>query len=264
MSKYTRKQFVIAVIFILILVMIAGGVWLLVRPPKATCFDGIQNQEEDDIDCGGPCNACDKPIKLKILYQDFIPTTDGSFDFVAKVKNPNSEWGIEFLRYRFYMFNQNDEQVGFKEGNTYILPQEEKYFVEQRIEFPKLGRIELRIDNINWKKLKDFNELDLKIKNSGVKLLENNYTQAFGVVENKSNFNLDRIEVIGLILDNDKIIAAGKTDMRTVLIGEERYFEITWPYEVSANSFELKAYTNIFLDDNFMKEHGIEESLREY
>jgi len=264
MNKYTKKQFIIASIFILIIIIVAGAIWFLVKPPKATCFDGIQNQGEDDIDCGGPCDACSKPIKLKILYQDFISTTEGSFDFVAKVKNSNLDWGIELLRYRFYMFNQNDEQIGFKEGKTYMLPQEEKYFIEQRIEFPKLGRIELRIDNINWKKLKDFDELDLKIENSGVRLLENNYTQAFGIVENKSNFNLDRIEVFGLIFDNDNVIAAGKTDMRTILIGEKRYFEITWPYEVSADSFELKAYTNIFLDNNFMREHGTEESLREY
>ena len=29
-----------------------------VLAPKATCFDGIQNQGETAIDCGGPCQAC--------------------------------------------------------------------------------------------------------------------------------------------------------------------------------------------------------------
>src|SRR5690606_32730012 len=37
-----------------------------VTPPKnplqqATCFDGIQNQGETGIDCGGPCQACRQP-----------------------------------------------------------------------------------------------------------------------------------------------------------------------------------------------------------
>ena len=28
------------------------------NPPQATCFDGIQNQGETGVDCGGPCAAC--------------------------------------------------------------------------------------------------------------------------------------------------------------------------------------------------------------
>jgi hypothetical protein len=30
------------------------------NPPKPTCTDGIQNQNEDLVDCGGPCPSCDK------------------------------------------------------------------------------------------------------------------------------------------------------------------------------------------------------------
>ena len=30
-------------------------------PPSGTCFDGIQNQGETGIDCGGPCPACPTP-----------------------------------------------------------------------------------------------------------------------------------------------------------------------------------------------------------
>ena len=29
------------------------------RDCKPTCFDGIQNQGEEGVDCGGPCNSCD-------------------------------------------------------------------------------------------------------------------------------------------------------------------------------------------------------------
>ena len=29
---------------------------------EATCFDGIQNQGEEGVDCGGPCPACGKYI----------------------------------------------------------------------------------------------------------------------------------------------------------------------------------------------------------
>jgi len=35
----------------------------LVVTPKATCFDGIQNQGEAGVDCGGPCQACSDIIE---------------------------------------------------------------------------------------------------------------------------------------------------------------------------------------------------------
>lgn len=36
----------------------------------ATCSDGIQNQNETDIDCGGPCNTCPISYPKKGFYGD--------------------------------------------------------------------------------------------------------------------------------------------------------------------------------------------------
>ena len=33
-----------------------GKVWLIII--AATCTDGLQNQGETGVDCGGPCDAC--------------------------------------------------------------------------------------------------------------------------------------------------------------------------------------------------------------
>ena len=32
---------------------------------KATCKDGIKNQNEEEIDCGGPCPACGKQSQTR-------------------------------------------------------------------------------------------------------------------------------------------------------------------------------------------------------
>ena len=263
MNKYLKKQFTIAFFFLIVVVIIVGGIWLLVKPPRATCFDEKQNQGEEDIDCGGPCGFCDKPMDLIILSQEFIPTVEGSFDFVAEIKNPNPDWGVEYIKYRFYAYDKNDEQIGFKQGETWFLPQETKYIIEQNIDFD-LDRIDFQIRNLVWQKLEDFRELEIRINNSGTRLLENNHTQVFGNVENKSNYDLNTIEVVGVLLDGRDIVAAGKTDMNTVLMGETRYFELNWPFEISADDLELKPYTNIYLNDNFLKAHGTLERFQEY
>jgi len=35
-----------------------GHLMLVVKEPEANCSDGIQNQGEEGIDCGGPCKPC--------------------------------------------------------------------------------------------------------------------------------------------------------------------------------------------------------------
>jgi len=49
-----------------------GGVCTKCRLAE-TCFDGVMNQNEDQIDCGGVCKECDKPVETcfdNILNQD--------------------------------------------------------------------------------------------------------------------------------------------------------------------------------------------------
>lgn len=270
MHHYRRKQFFIAFSFILIFVIIIGGIWLLVNPPKATCFDGIQNQGEKGIDCGGPCGLCPEDIRrpLEFLLGDFIPTLNDNYDLVAKVENPNKDWGIESMLYRFNLYDKNDKLIGYREGPFYILPQEIKYIVDQKFESNIVpAKIEIEFKEIKWRKLKDFNELELRIRNKDYQLIEEKFHQISGVVENKSNFDLAKIEIVGVIFSqNNKIIAVGRTEMTSVLVDESRYFKINWPYENDRqiSSFELRAYTNAFLDDNFMKRHATPEKFKEY
>lgn len=267
MNHYQKKQFAIAVIFVFIIVVIGGGLYFLLRPAAPTCFDGIQNQGEKGTDCGGPCGPCEEPEDLIILLEEFIPTVPSDFDLVAKIENPNPNWGIESLNYQFNIYDSNNQLIGYKTGNTYLLPQETKYIIEQRMT-TKMdpARVNIELNNINWRKLKDFKELEIRIKNGEIKNIEQGFNKLVGNVENKSNYDLDKIEVSGLLFSDGKIITVGRTEMRTILMGETRYFEINWPYEASeeVKSFELKPYTNIFLNDNFLKIHGTQERFKEY
>lgn len=264
MNQYKRKQFTIAVVFVFIVVAIGLAVYFLFFQSQATCFDNIQNQGEQGIDCGGPCGLCEEPEDLIVISKNFILTTEFNSDLVAEIKNPNNNWGAESLVYVFDIYSGN-ELIGSKQGKTYFLPQETKHIIEQRFFSDQTPtRIELKLREINWQKLKDFRELEIKIKNSGIRLTENNFTQIFGNVENRSNFDLDKIEINAVLLYNDRIVAAGKSEMSTILMGESRYFEINWPFEVLSDNFELKAYTNIYLNENFLKTHGTQERFKEY
>jgi hypothetical protein len=271
MIRYIRKQFTIAIVFIFILAIIAGGIYVLTfRPPKGTCFDGIQNQGEKDIDCGGPCGPCSWETResLEIIWQRFIPTIENNFDLIAEIKNPNKEWGVESVSYIFNLFNEDDQIIASKQGKTYLLPQETRQIIEPRLySITEPVKVEIELKEAIWQRLKDFEDLDLRIKEKEHRLVDNKFSQVSGVVENRSNYDLAKIEIRCLLFNKDqRIIAVGKTEMRTVLISEARHFQINWPYNMAeeVSSFELKPYTNVFLDENFMKKYGTPERFKEY
>jgi len=43
-----------------------------IETPKETCLDGIQNQNETDIDCGGSCSPCIKDLTGQVTYKNLL------------------------------------------------------------------------------------------------------------------------------------------------------------------------------------------------
>jgi len=249
MNKYVKKQFIIGFIYLIIIAIIIFGIYCLVsRPSGPTCSDGIKNQNEDDIDCGGPCKKCENIEEIKILDKEFIQTVANSYDLVARIKNPNIYLGGEIINYKFSLYDESNQLIGVRTGKTYILAQETKYIIETRVGSDKIVfKIDFEITNIVWKKINEINDLEVRIKNTEYQKFENS-SKLVGVVENKTSYNLDIIEIAGILFDeNEKIIAVSKTSMNTVLMNESRGFEMTWPYIISEfKSFDTRAYTDIF------------------
>jgi hypothetical protein len=267
MSRYLGKQLSILFVFSTLILAIGVGIYFIINGQQPNCYDGVQNQGETGIDCGGPCGPCPGPRSLKIISENFIPTIENNFDLVAKVENPNRNWGTESINYKFNLYNNNGQLIGSKEGITYVLPDETKYVIEQRFySETEIASIGFELNNASWQNLKDFNELELKIRNVGYQLIDGKY-RLTGNVENKSNYNLDTIEIIGLLFDeNQKIVAVGKTSISTFMIGETRSFIIEWPHQIEKEIFnlEVRVYTDVFQDDNFMRVHATPERFKEY
>lgn len=243
MSHYFKKQFIIGFIWIVIFVVIVGGIYLLVRPAPEIGNNGDNNQ-----------NILKQP---EVLLVEFIPTTENNYDLVARIKNPNINFGINSLSYVFELYDANEQIIASKQGKTYVLPQETKYIVVPKIFLEKPpASAEFKIKDVSFVKLENFQELDLKIKNREHQIIADGFHKLVGAIENKTSYDLDTIEVVGLLFDeNNKIIAVGRTEMNTVLMNKSRGFEITWPYQISEpiSNFDVRVYTDVFSIENFIK-----------
>ncbi len=257
MSKYFGKQLKIGIVYLIIIAIIVVGIYFINKPTGPTCFDGIKNQNEEDVDCGGPCGQCKKIEDLQIILEKFIPTIDNNYDIIIRIKNPNIVWAVESMDCQINLYDAENQLIDTKINKTYILPQETKYIVEQKILAEKqIARIEIKLLDIVWKKPSEFSNLEIRNKNSEYQITESGYSRLVGAIENKTSYDLNKIEIVGVLFNNQsEIIAVGKTTMNTFLKNEIRGFEMNWPYIISeeVKSFEIRSYINVFLDENFIK-----------
>ncbi|MBI4708755.1 MAG: hypothetical protein HY764_00950 [Candidatus Portnoybacteria bacterium] len=263
----SRKQIAIVSIVILCLIIV-GVIFYFSSRPQPNCFDGIRNQGEQEIDCGGPCISCEV-LTLKDIQIDLtqaIKSREGVYDLVAKVKNPNPNFGVPYFKYRFDLKDKNGQIVISKEGASFILPNSSRYIIENNIvssEEVASAKLEIeKIDKNSWQQLRDYQSPDLYINDKNLRIDNASafLAEATGVVENRTSFDLDKVYVDIVIFNQaGKAIAVSNTEIRTLTAGENRHFSAKWFYQFLENikpSLDMQVETNLFLDDNYMRKHG--------
>ena len=270
MDKYQKKQFKIALAYLLIIIVIIGGIYLVIKPGLPSCSDGIQNQGEVGVDCGDPCSPCSWQLQddLEIISTKAIPTQNNYVDLVAKIKNPNSDFGAKSFSYIFKLYDSQNNLIASKEGVSYILPLETTNIIEQKILVDyDIVSVEFMVTEVDWQELIDYEEPEFLIRNIDFNQDEN-LTRAYGALENRSNYDFNTVNIWVVLLDeSSNTIGLGKTELKTILSNESRYFEFSWffPLKAIVSNLDVSARTNVFLDDNFMRRYGGErERFQEY
>ena len=269
MAYRIRKQITISIIVILFLALVGVGVYYVFLKPGSTCFDGIKNQDEEEIDCGGSqCVSCEiKTLKeVEVVWTQVIPLVPGVYDLAAKIRNPNPNFGNPGVKYELQLKDKSGQIVGKKSGMTFILPNSTKYIIENNFQGQgQIDSVQIKIDtgeNLSWLKLKNYQTPDIYVKGKKFEIRNetNFFAEASGVVKNSTTFGFDKVDADIVLFDsNSKLIGAAKSEMRTLKAGEERYFSVRWfsPIAGEVKFFDMQAETNLFSDDNYMRVYGV-------
>jgi len=260
MRKRTLKQIIIAAVFFFIL---AGIVFLVYffNQPGPTCFDGIKNQEEEEIDCGGPCVSCElsEIEDIQVLWTKSVPTQNNFFDLVAQIRNPNQNYGVGTVPFIFEVYDTDGNPIAQSSGQTYILPNQTKYIIEPKVKISQSwGEIKISFGEIKWDKLTDYQAPNLAIQQKEYRLLdyrEPGFSQARGVLVNKSSFDFNKVSINVLLFDSSgQLVGLNITEMNTLLSGQERDFIVTWFNKIDNQVVlvEMEAETNVFDPDNYL------------
>lgn len=274
MEKRSVKKFIIILLYLFLIISLGFIVLTLVKP-KPTCNDGIKNQLEEGIDCGGPCAPCEENLEIEdisIQEIEWVDTATDKIDVVASIKNPNSLFGASTLRYRINFFDLQGQKIYETRWlKDFILPQQEKYLLAQEIEVPgSPAEVKVEIGDVDWKKFttKEQNpRLEVILTEFGDSFRKDvsGFYRVTGTLVNESSLDLEVIK-IKVVLRNAKgdLLATNSQVVNTVYSKEKRDFNIPFPsdYNMSeVTKVEIKPETNIFDSDNTVKFYGISEDI---
>lgn len=119
---------------LLLIVGTSGIVRLIQKDP--TCVDGIQNQDETGVDCGGTCPHFCKELAVApvVIWSRSFDAKNGFYTSAAMIENQNREAFVPMLSYEFSLYDDKNIFIARKEATGYLLPNGRTLIVASHIE----------------------------------------------------------------------------------------------------------------------------------
>jgi len=215
-SRRVLKRIFIAVIYLAVFAGLGTGAYFLFRSaPKPSV----------------PSTPVASPIE--IIWSDAFVSGPNLYSAAAQIKNPNTNFGANFLRHSFYFYDENETLLDSATGDSFIWPGESKYIVLGGINLAKApAKTILKIENPAWQEIENFKGINLTVGNVSFKKEAGGSDKFFSVNFTASNdtlFDLSRVYITAIVLDGDKMpIAAASTLLENLKSKENRPFLIPW------------------------------------
>jgi hypothetical protein len=124
MSWAGRRRLVISIIVGAVVVAFLSILFISTLYKAPSCSDGIQNQGEEGVDCGGPCsNLCyDQEQQPTVLFTKAVDNGQGRLDAIAEVENPNSDAAAKEVAYTITFYDANQVPINPPASGMLDLP----------------------------------------------------------------------------------------------------------------------------------------------
>jgi hypothetical protein len=230
--SWARRRQALYLTFALTFVAVVAVVVFLAFRQEPSCFDGLQNQDEIGIDCGGACQAvCAEEAKgLVVAWARPLLLAPGVYDLVGIVDNHNSNLAARRLPYTFRVVDSDNLLILTKSGEVTIDPAGRSIvFVSgivtgQRIAhrvFLELGR------NPEWVR-REFQKPDLAV--TGKEFTPDPVPIVTAQITNRGLTEVSSLEVF-VVLQNgeENAFAASRSRIDFLPVGASKRVIFTWP-----------------------------------
>ncbi len=252
MSSWAAKRrlvyFLSISAFVLLVIAIPAFNYFYTPP---TCFDGLQNQAERGVDCGGQCaRLCTSQTLQPIIHWqrlfEIVPTV---YSVVAYVENPNLQAGAGQIPYSFKLYDDANVLLYERTGVTNIPPRKTFAVFEHSISIksrkPTRVSFEFSAPPI-WNR--EFPEEPIIPVTEKELLDETSLPRLFATVGNPFVYPLGKIEVTALIYDTKgNAIAASQTFIDGIEKDGSRQVVFTWPKAFVSETYVCEQSSDIAL-----------------
>ncbi len=249
LSWARRRQlgYFIALVVFFGLIILA---WWYTHQTVPTCFDGLKNQDEREVDCGGVCvAACRADVKpLSVPWSRVFQTGVGTYDAAALVRNPNYAYGLREIEYKFRVYDDQGILITERSGKTSISPKEEFVIFEPNIATGARLAAEAylyfaAVDQGRWERL---TALPPKINLTDKQYTASPYPKLLALAENDSLGKLKAIPFVAVLSDGSgNAYAASATFLETIDPHQTASLIFTWP-PAAVGSSTLPATIDIY------------------
>jgi len=124
MNWAARRRFVILLIIGAVVVAFAATVLIATFSETPTCSDGVQNQDETGVDCGGSCAylCVADTLPPTVLFTQAFANGVGGTDVVASVENKNAGAAAKDVPYRVTLYGVGQSLIQEVTGTLDLPP----------------------------------------------------------------------------------------------------------------------------------------------
>lgn len=198
---------------------------------------------------------------LRIESSQLLPVGVFDYDLLITILNPNFDFGASDIEYQANILDAQGVTLKSIISNSFIMPGQRKNLIVSPIELnQEPGSVDVKIRKVSWAKLQTFidpsklffvkQQLLKKIGDSTVLDL---------TLSNISNFNFENVWItIRLDGIGNQSLAVGIRREDTFLSRSDRDIHFVWKNNFVDQTIRISidAYTNVFQEDNFIKENG--------
>ncbi len=226
MSWSSTRQMIFALgVFALIAFVGVGGYFTFFYNAPS-CIDGILNQGEEGIDCGGACShLCTQP-NITTLWARSVPVAPGVYHAVAFVKNPQTN-AQGTVPYTVSLFDNNNILVATREGTLQLLPGEIAPLFEANIvtgeRIPARTFVDIRMGEFTKQ---ERTTSDVRVTSF---VVDEARGRLNAQIENQSLFPTQDTTVTALVYGPDNVVQyASQTILERLEAKEKREIVFTW------------------------------------
>jgi hypothetical protein len=245
------KQVVYGIFYLVVLGAIITGIYFLFLKPAPSCFDNIQNEGEQGVDCGGPCaklciSSSIQPIVALAAVRVF-PLSGGNVTILAQLENANSDYAASSFDYTVTLYGTDGSTIATLNGTSFAYADETKYLIlPNKPVSGTASRADIAVSGIQWVPAAQMGLTpQFAFTNITSAIGANGFMAVSGSITDRDVSSFRNIIVMAVFKDAAHTpIGASQTELDSLAPGETLGFSVSYPAlpNVDISATEFKAY----------------------